>query len=203
MFEKLKCPLDQRAGGQAFRNKAQTNQLPLVWDQVDHSRYIQSCLSLLFRKCSLKSGGILIFIFLFMSSLMTLNFWFLCGHNSPSGHRGHHISLRWPGKTPFGSHLSSWEPCHSPSKPWHHRVWGRRCSWSSWEVIPSYPRLSEIIAWEENGFSPILIHAETQGAASEGQKIERKKSTFDDCSSFSFCLIILFYLGNDLSLTTE
>ena len=103
-----------------------------------------------------------------------------------------HISLRWPDETPFGSHPSNWEPCHSPSKSWHHRVWGRRCSWSSWKVISSYTRLSEIIAWDENGFSPILIHVETQGAASEGQKIERKKKYFW-WLFFFFLFSLLFY----------
>lgn len=84
IFEKLKWPLDQRTRGQGF-----INQLPLTWDQLGYSRYIQSCLNLLFRKCSPMKSGSLIFIFLFIFSLMTLNFWLLCRHNSPSSHRGH------------------------------------------------------------------------------------------------------------------
>lgn len=125
-------------------------------------------------------------IFLFMSSLMTLD---SCVNIIlPLDTEGTHISLGLQDDTPFGSHLSIWEHCCSPRKPWHHRVWGRRCFWSGWKVIPSYTRLSRIIVWEENGVLPILTHVQTQGAASDVQMIERKKKkkrTFDDCSSFS------------------
>lgn len=108
-----------------------------------------------------------------------------------------HTSMRWHDETPFRSHLSNWECCHSPSKPWYHRVWGKRCFWSGRKVIPSQTRLSEIIVWEENGFVPILIDIQTQGAATDVQKIERKKNcTFDDCYSFSLLPYYFILLEN-------
>lgn len=58
-------------------------------------------------------------------------------------------------------------------------------------------RLSEITALEENGFVPILIHVQAQGAASEVQKTNPKKKgicSFDDHSSLSLCFVTLFCL---------
>ena len=124
-------------------------------------------------------------IFLFMSSLMMLD---SCVNIIlPLATEVTHISLKWQDDTRFGSHLPNWEHCHGPRKPWHHGVWGRRCFWRGWKIIPSYTRLSGIIVREENGILPILIHVQTQGAASGVQMIERKKKkcTFDGCSSFA------------------
>lgn len=185
---------------QVLRN----SQLPLVWHQLDDSRYIQSSLLIFQKTASTKMWRYSRFHFpvhfqpcdstvdSYVATVLLLTT------------ESTHISLRWQQEIPLRS-CSKWEDHLSARKL---DIPGVReelvLKWLKGHLFPDKSFWNSSL--KDKGCVPILKHVPTQGTALEVQKIEKNnsKSTFVNFSSFPllpyyFILLGIFYfsyLGN-------